>query len=124
MRLYFTKPLHGAWPVLSPDGMQCNKHKARNSQVAPVAESGGAAVICGILERPQGGSYFLVTSSRGPRGKRLCALTQKSLEGYNPHAAFHRIREQEPSRSKDLLVLLLDVAGNLLENLQKQGSRG
>lgn len=35
----------------------------------------------------------------------------------NPHATFHRIREQEPSRRKDLLILLLDVTGDLLENL-------
>lgn len=49
---------------------------------------------------------------------QLWALTQNSQEGYNPHPTLHRVREQEASRGKDLLILLLDVAGDLLENLQ------
>lgn len=53
-----------------------------------------------------------------PTGWQPCAPTQNSLEGYNPHPSLHRVREQETSRGKDLLILFLDVAGNLLENLQ------
>lgn len=56
-----------------------------------------------------------------PTGWQPCAPTQNSLEGYNPHPSLHRVREQETSRGKDLLILFLDVAGNLLENLQGEG---
>lgn len=56
-----------------------------------------------------------------PTGRQLCALAQTSQEGYNPHPTLHRVRKKEASRSKDLLILLLDVAGDLLENLQGEG---
>lgn len=59
---------------------------------------------------------------KGPTGYTSLHLTQKSREGYDPHATFHGVCEQKPPGSKDLLILLLDVTGNLLENLQKQGS--
>lgn len=58
---------------------------------------------------------------RGPVGLQLCALTWNSPEGYNPHSTLHGVRKQEASWGKDLLILLLDVAGDLLENLQGQG---
>lgn len=58
---------------------------------------------------------------QGTPSWQLRALAQKSQQGYNPHPTLHRVREQEASRRKDLLILLLDVAGDLLENLQKQG---
>lgn len=35
----------------------------------------------------------------------------------NPHSTLHGVRKQEASWGKDLLILLLDVAGDLLENL-------
>lgn len=35
----------------------------------------------------------------------------------NPHPTLHRVCKQEASRRKDLLILLLDVAGDLLEDL-------
>lgn len=72
-------------------------------------------------QRPLGWSLFLGSLTRDPTGWQLCALTQNSQEGYNPHPALHRVREQEASRGKDLLILLLDVAGDLLENLQGEG---
>lgn len=64
--------------------------------------------------------HFLAASSGARRLTALCPA-QNSWEGYDPHPALHGVREQEASWRKDLLVLLLDVARDLPENLQKRG---
>lgn len=42
------------------------------------------------------------------------------MKGYDPHASLDGVGEQQTSGSVDLLVLLLDVARNLLQNLEKR----
>lgn len=72
-------------------------------------------------QKPLGWSLFLGVFTKEPTSWQLWALAQNSQEGYDPHPALHGVSEQEASRGKDLLVLLLDVAGDLLENLQGEG---
>lgn len=40
-------------------------------------------------------------------------------EGYNSHAPLHWVSQQKPSWSIDFLILLLDILGDLLQNLKK-----
>lgn len=42
------------------------------------------------------------------------------VKGYDSHASLYGVGEQQTSGSIDLLVLLLDVAWNLLQNLEKK----
>lgn len=73
------------------------------------------------LNRGPEGGPISQQPHQGPTGRQLCALARNSRKGYNPHPTLHGVCEQETSGGKDLLVLLLDVSGDLLEDLQGQG---
>ena len=55
------------------------------------------------------------TTATTARGPGLCVLR---MEGYNSQSSLDGVREQQASRGVDLVVLLLDVLGNLLQDLQ------
>lgn len=48
---------------------------------------------------------------------------QQMSEGYNPHPSLYGVCEQQTSRSVDLLILLLNVARYLLQNLKREYKR-